>query len=86
MLRHERKYHSALGGGRRKERLRRDPAVEVGGINRHAVIWRDISCRKHFGYVFFCYVFFVTFFTLFSVTFFFVTFFFFSGDIFPYIL
>ena len=24
------KYHSALGGGRRKERLRRDPAVEVG--------------------------------------------------------
>ncbi|CAN0271811.1 unnamed protein product [Ascophyllum nodosum] len=28
LLRHEMKYHSALGEGRRKERLRRDPAVE----------------------------------------------------------
>ena len=29
------------------------PRPRWGGINRHAVIWRDISCRKHFGYVFF---------------------------------
>ena len=34
------------------------PRSRWGGINRHAVIWRDISCRKHFGYVFFGYVFF----------------------------
>ena len=27
------------------------PRSRWGGINRHAVIWRDISCRKHFGYV-----------------------------------
>ena len=27
------------------------PRSQWGGINRHAVIWRDISCRKHFGYV-----------------------------------
>ena len=26
------------------------PRSRWGGINRHAVIWRDISCRKHFGY------------------------------------
>ena len=32
------------------------PRSGWGGINRHAVIWRDISCKKHFGYVFFCYV------------------------------
>ena len=47
-----------------------------GGINRHALIWIDISCRKHFGYVFF-----VTFFTLFFVTFFLVTFFVFLVEI-----
>ena len=29
------------------------PRSRWGGINRHAVIWRDISCRKHFGFVFF---------------------------------
>ena len=29
------------------------PRSRWGRINRHAVIWRDISCRKHFGYVFF---------------------------------
>ena len=48
------------------------PRSRWGGINRHAVIWRDISCRKHFGYFFFVTFFFVTFF---FVTFFFVTFF-----------
>ena len=29
------------------------PRSRWGGINRHAVIWRDISRRKHFSYVFF---------------------------------
>ena len=33
------------------------PRSRWGGINRHTVTWRDISCRKHFGYVFVCYVF-----------------------------
>ena len=47
------------------------PRSRWGGINRHAVIWRDISCRKHFGYVFFGYVFLGY---VFFVTFFFVTF------------
>ena len=59
------------------------PRSRWGGINRHAVIWRDISCREHFGYVFFGYVFLVTFFL---VTFFWLRFFLlrFSGDICPY--
>ena len=54
------------------------PRSRWGGINRHAVIWRDIACRKHFGYVFFCYVFFGY---VFLVTFFLVTFFFFLVEI-----
>ena len=29
------------------------PRSRWGGINRHAVIWRDISCRKYFGYAWF---------------------------------
>ena len=55
------------------------PRSRWGGINRHAVIWRDISCREHFGYGFFGYVFLVTFFWL---RFFLLRF---SGDICPYI-
>ena len=33
-----------------KEGSVRIPRSRWGGINRQAVTWRDISCKKHFGY------------------------------------